>query len=530
MSPAPKAAPSLPGFQLRSHLGSGGFADVYLYHQDGLEREVAVKVLREAVSDATRSDFLAEAKLMASVSEHPYIVTVYLAGVADDGRPYIVMESYPRPHFGLRMRERGLAVAETLRVGIQLASAVETAHRAGILHRDIKPPNVLASRYDRPGLTDFGIAGARADGSAAQSLGFSTAWAPPEVLLDTSPGDERSDVYSLAATIYAFLAGRSPHERPGGDNGRAAMTTRVLNETSRPTGRSDVPVGLEHLLRQAMSKDPDDRPSSAAAFARSLQSIQRELQLDVTPLELGEEVLPGRRADDDGEDSTRLGTTYVVDPDGVTGGGGSVTDTRGRTPIDRVPDSPTGRDGARRERTPVDDRPGVDATKTVVRGGASRPAPIDPVVEPSPEASRSSRLPLVAGGAVVALVAIGGAFALAGGGGDDDRAATTDTVVADDGGQLIILGPPVAPDGVVVTVSGTDAEVDWSPVDGEPVDYFVVTRDARSDTETSVQADAPPVVLTDVVAGEQVCVEVTAVRDGQASEPSPVVCATGGGE
>ncbi|MFP5371916.1 MAG: protein kinase domain-containing protein, partial [Actinomycetes bacterium] len=123
MSGPRSEAPVLPGFTPRRWLGGGGFADVFLYLQHKPEREVAVKVLRAAALDQEALDrFDAEANLMARVSTHPHIVTVYTADVAADGRPYLVMEYYPKPHFGERCRAGGLPVADVLRVGIQVSS------------------------------------------------------------------------------------------------------------------------------------------------------------------------------------------------------------------------------------------------------------------------------------------------------------------------------------------------------------------------------------------------------------------------
>src|SRR5690606_22381441 len=181
-------------------------------------REVAVKVLRaEHLSASSLRQFAIEADVMAQVSHHPSIVTIHTAGVAPDGRPYIVMEHYPKPHFGIRSRHGDLPVDEVLRVGVQVASAVETAHRAGILHRDIKPANILTSGYDRPGLTDFGIsAGGSRPGSPSAGPPYTPtrltlAYSSPEVFLEDEDGDtELSDVYSLCATIYSLLAGHSP--------------------------------------------------------------------------------------------------------------------------------------------------------------------------------------------------------------------------------------------------------------------------------------------------------------------------------
>ena len=251
---------------------------------------------------------------MAKVSGHPFIVQIYQNGVSPDGRPYLVMQYYPGESYGHRIRTKTLSVSETLEVGVQISSALETAHRAGIVHRDVKPSNVLTDRFGKPGLTDFGIAGAVSDGS----LGFSPPYAPPEVVLDEMAGDARGDVFSLSATLYALLAGRSPFETTVGDNTRTAVTARVLNDQPYSIGRDDVAPMFERLLNQGLSKDPSVRPASALAFARSLQAVQQNLHYGATPLTLEDErpasVTPTAAVDAD-EDRTRFGGVKVIDPE-----------------------------------------------------------------------------------------------------------------------------------------------------------------------------------------------------------------------
>jgi serine/threonine protein kinase len=273
-------------------LGSGGYADVYLYEQQSPRMPVAVKVLKsEGLTDALRAQFVDEADTMAQLGDHPYIVQVFRSGTADDGRPYLVMKYYPPPNLAMRARAERFTVEEVLRTGIQLASAVETAHRAHITHRDIKPANVLISAYGAPGLTDFGIAGRGGrdgrDGDVAEStddMGVSVPWAAPEVLYGQSNGDERSDVYSLAATLWHLLVGRSPFEVPGGDNSAYALLPRIRSTPPPPTGRPDVPPGLERLLAQALAKDPSRRPAAALDLARALQAVEQQQRLARTPI------------------------------------------------------------------------------------------------------------------------------------------------------------------------------------------------------------------------------------------------------
>ncbi|MBK8460839.1 MAG: serine/threonine protein kinase [Micropruina sp.] len=306
----PAAPPKIPGFSYVRHLGSGGFADVYLYEESLLRRQVAVKVLLagELMAEAL-SNFTTEANLMAQLSNHPSIVSVFQAGVSDDGRPFIVMEYCSRPNLQTRYRAGRVAEAETLRIGVQIAGAVETAHRAGILHRDIKPANILVTEYGRPALTDFGIAATTGSGAKG---GLSIPWAPPESFTTGGAGDERSDVYSLAATLYTVLAGRTPFEIPGEPNTSTNVIGRIQSGALPPIGRLDVAPAVEKVLAAAMSVNPDDRHASGMEFARDLQRLQIERGMQPTTVDVVDDSAdPLEREEDEG--LTRIRSVVTID-------------------------------------------------------------------------------------------------------------------------------------------------------------------------------------------------------------------------
>lgn len=287
----PSLPPRIPGFEYVRLLGMGGFADVFEYRQELPRRSVAVKVLLSgSIEQEAREAFFAEANVMAQLSHHPSIVTVYHADIAADGRPYLVMEYCSRPGFGTRYRMERFTVAEVLRTGIRVASAVEAAHHLGILHRDIKPANILATDFGWPALTDFGIAATL--GSSMAATGMSIPWSAPELLSEHPTGDARGDVYSLGATVYSLLAGRSPFEIPGKPNTPADLLSRIERAPLPPIDREDVPAGLAAVLARAMSKDPERRFLSALAFAHALQTVERSMQLPVTSIDLSQDSLP----------------------------------------------------------------------------------------------------------------------------------------------------------------------------------------------------------------------------------------------
>lgn len=271
------SAPAIPGFAFIEHLGSGGFADVFLYEQQWPRQRVAVKVVRPDVplTDREKYLFTAEANSMARLADHPYIVSVITAGVtAEGGRPFLVMRYCPPPDLGIRVRSHPMAPVDAVSTGIKLASAIETAHRSGILHRDIKPSNVLVTTYHEPALTDFGIAGHMSEVEGDHDVRISYPWSPPELLDGRSNGSVASDVYSLGATIWHLLVGRSPFSIPAGDNSTRAISARILHAAPPATQRPDVPPALDRLLQQCLAKRPEHRPGSALELARALQRIE----------------------------------------------------------------------------------------------------------------------------------------------------------------------------------------------------------------------------------------------------------------
>lgn len=287
-APPPPAAPRITGFSYVRPLGSGGFADVYQYEQDMPRRIVAVKVLRSPViGDRDRSDFEAEADAMARLSNHPSIVSMYSAGVAVDGRPYLAMEFCP-DSMRERTRRNPAPLQAVLDAGVRLAGALETAHRAGILHRDVKPSNVLLTATGRPALADFGISvlqGSWASQTREQAL--SIPWSAPEVITAHTTGTIASEVWSLGATLYTFAAGVSPFEHPDrAQNTQSKMSARIAEAKYTPIPGAQGYEPFDEVMRRAMHRDPAQRFRSMAEFGETLQQLQRGYGFDVTPFDV----------------------------------------------------------------------------------------------------------------------------------------------------------------------------------------------------------------------------------------------------
>jgi serine/threonine protein kinase len=280
----------LSGFTYVRPLGVGGFADVFLFEQNMPRRGVAIKVLiKDMVTPGVLRMFNAEADMLAQLSAHPSIVTIYGASISPDGRPYIAMEYCPRSLTN-RYRSEQISVPEVLTIGVKIASALETAHRAKLLHRDIKPSNILITQFGIPVLSDFGIAiAATRNTMADENFAMSLLWSAPEVLEKRVTGSVPSEVWSLGATLYTLLAGRSPFERRStgrGQNSREQVTERIVKAHYTPLDRPDVPRSLQTLLATSMQRDPAMRCTSAGEFGYALQQVQYQAGLPYTPLEV----------------------------------------------------------------------------------------------------------------------------------------------------------------------------------------------------------------------------------------------------
>ena len=276
------------GFDDAVEVGRGGSGVVYRCFQKSLGRTVAIKVLASGLDEADRERFLREGYAMGALSGHPNIVNILQVGVAESGRPFIVMPYHAQGSLAERLRREGrIAWPEALRMGVKLCGALETAHRTGTLHRDIKPANVLFNEYREPQLSDFGTA--RIAGGYKTVTGFFTgtlSYTAPEVLAGNPP-TVVADVYSLGATIYALIAGGPPHERKADED----LIAHYLRITSTPVPDlrpHGIPTDVCAAIEQAMSREPGDRQASVAEFGRQLQLAQRHNGLTADPMALSE--------------------------------------------------------------------------------------------------------------------------------------------------------------------------------------------------------------------------------------------------
>lgn len=282
----PIVPPSIQGMEYHSPLGRGGFADVLLYRQTSPDRKLAVKVfvkkLRGGTADETK--FMSEANKLAKFSDHPNIVTLIEAKVSRDGYPYLAMELCPKS-LGSNWRGNPLPLETVLDVGVQIACALEMVHQAGIVHRDIKPSNILLSTLGVPKLSDFGIADLVATPESGDQVAMSLPWSAPEVVSMKSLGTPASDIWSLGATLYSLLAGRSPFEvSDSKQNTNEQLSKRIIKAIYTTIPRAGIPSIVDAVLNKSMFHDPKQRFGSMAEFAMALNDVQKELQFPVTRL------------------------------------------------------------------------------------------------------------------------------------------------------------------------------------------------------------------------------------------------------
>jgi eukaryotic-like serine/threonine-protein kinase len=251
-------------YRLVEPLARGGMATVWIADDPVLSRRVAIKILRAdlAADEGTRARFRHEAVAAARLS-HPNIVSTYDTG-DDDGIAYIVMELVDGPTLRHLIDQRGgLPVAEVIRIGKQVADALDAAHRAGLVHRDVKPANVLVPPTGPVKVTDFGIAKAAGGDDLTRTgtvMGTARYLSPEQV--NGRPTDARTDVYALGLLLYEALCGHPPF---GGDTDIATAMARLT--TSAPAIRAERPEvssALDDVIHRCMARQPSARFSTAA--------------------------------------------------------------------------------------------------------------------------------------------------------------------------------------------------------------------------------------------------------------------------
>ena len=270
-------------YELGPLLGAGGMGEVYAAFDPRLKRDVAIKVVPSALAeDPMRLERLEREARATAALNHPNILAVYDIGT-HDGVPFVVMERVPGETLAQRLKRGRAPVTWSIGVGVQIADALAAVHGKGILHRDLKPGNVMLTPEGRVKVLDFGLAKVSAiSDTATTGLSFSTGtgqiFGTPAYMAPEQFGgavDHRADIYSLGVILFELVTGRRPFQ--GHD-----FTAVVLNRLSDAApSASDiepsVPPGLSALIARCLSRDRADRPASAAAIKTELEQIRAAL-------------------------------------------------------------------------------------------------------------------------------------------------------------------------------------------------------------------------------------------------------------
>ena len=270
-------------YEIIDRVGSGGMADVYNGKDLRLNRNVAIKILKQEYSNDAKfvSKFRAEAQSVAGLS-HPNVVNVYDVG-EDDNLYYIVMELVEGITLKKFIEKKGrLEINEAIGIGIQIAQGIEEAHKNHIIHRDIKPQNIIISREGKVKVTDFGIAKAATSNTITSNAMGSVHYISPEQARG-GYSDEKSDIYSLGVTIYEMLLGKVPFE---GESTVSVAFAHVHEEAAHLNDvDASIPRSLSRIVQKCMQKKPDMRYESADALIMDLRRAVSDPQGDYVELE-----------------------------------------------------------------------------------------------------------------------------------------------------------------------------------------------------------------------------------------------------
>ena len=282
-------------YEIDGILGSGGMGQVFKGYDSKLKRFAALKILHADTPQMNRR-FAQEARLQAKI-DHPNVCKVYEVGEVD-GKHFIAMQFIPGKT--LRKAAKGLKLEEKIRVIKQVADALHSAHKEGLIHRDIKPTNIMVVKTEegisQPYILDFGLAREQEAAGLTQSgivVGTPHYMAPEQARGNTNSLDRRTDVYALGATMYELLSGRTPH--PGKSSAEVLM--KVLQEDPLPIRKIDptIPVDLETIVSKCMEKEPHQRYASAKELYEDLQRYLDGDPITARPVRFSERIIKKAR-------------------------------------------------------------------------------------------------------------------------------------------------------------------------------------------------------------------------------------------
>jgi hypothetical protein len=480
--------PNIRGYTDFVQIGVGATSVVYRATQTEFGRQVAVKVINALdVNDPARKRFDREKEIVGRL-DHPNIVQVYDAALTSDGRPYVAMQLYDESADDHLQQHGSFLVPEAVRIMGAIADATQAAHSEGILHRDIKPQNVLLAARG-PGLADFGIARRVANLDQSTTLKALTPWhAAPEAFDDDEPPTVAGDVWSLGSTLYTLLAGRPPFAGSPSES-LLKYQVRVSRDPLPHIPRGDIGPELREVLDRAMAKDPGARWASAADLAVALRAAR-----------------PGESGRPEPEPHTSVLPAEATVAGAATIDWGSAASTE-----------PEAAAPARVKGAAPPSAAAMAGSSTTFRPPAdTEEAASAPMEEQEPSGGRRWLLGVAAAVFVVLVIA---AVVLAGGGGEDDPDVTVPDSVPD-----AEVNDDLAPTDFTAIDLGTSADLAWNDSsDGSAFHVISITKEDGTKHSTPLLTLEPGVVTTtvhDLDADAGYCFAIAAVsQDGEQSEP-----------
>jgi serine/threonine protein kinase len=511
------------GYENFRLIGSGGSAAVLSARQIQLERDVAIKVLRPGqIDDQTRRLFDAERRALGKMG-HPNIVTVFDSGYTSDGDPYLVMQLCVSGALSTQVKAEGpLTVEVATRVGVKISEALDYAHQQGMIHRDVKPENILISDRGEPILSDFGIAAVLDQEGSTSDGAMSPHHVAPE-LLRGAIASPSSDLYSLGSTIFFLLTGRTPHQNFVGErlsiNEVLGRVSDLSFEPQIPVD-ADVPKEVRQLLRSMLAKDPRRRMASASEAAAAFSSAEFALGTSNRKVLLATRTV--------GVVSDRGG----VDPEAtIFGKHQSIPYVEPARPSSASVSLASASDSQRVRTVAPVSRHTDDSDLTIVAGSAKTRTSIEyPIAQDSfgsantrvDKSAVSGRTLIIVAGILAALAVV--VTVVVRKTGSADR---VDTPVANSEVSSPVDRPLMAPSDVVLRAIGTSAlEVVWT-ADSDPGVQYEIEVSRGSDTVQTLTVPQPPSTVSGLDLSKWVpCVVVSAVDPGASRiASSEQVCA-----